>query len=103
MEKNKLTPNIMLDCSHANSRKIFSRQRYVCRDICSQLGDGDQRIMGVMIESNLVEGRQDHMPDRELIKGQSITDPCIGWDATVEMLHELSDAVAMRRQKLSQP
>ncbi len=98
MEKNKLTPNIMLDCSHANSRKIFSRQRYVCRDICSQLRDGDLRIMGVMIESNLVEGRQEQMPDRDLIRGQSITDPCIGWDATVEMLHELSDAVAARRQ-----
>ena len=98
MEKAGLRPNVMIDCSHANCRKIFKRQRYVCRDICSQLGDGDKRIMGVMIESNLVEGRQDYKPGVELTKGQSITDPCIGWDETVEMLQELAAAVSMRRE-----
>ncbi len=103
MEKSNVTPNIMIDFSHANSRKKFKRQRYVCRDVCSQLAEGDHRIMGVMIESNLVEGRQDQMPDRELLRGQSITDPCIGWDDTVEMLQELSDAVATRRQVVSEP
>lgn len=103
MEKNDVRPNIMIDFSHANSRKKFKRQRYVCRDVCSQLSDGDRRIMGVMIESNLVEGRQDQMPDRDLVRGQSITDPCIGWDDTVEMLQELSEAVATRRESVSEP
>ncbi len=103
MEKSGLTPNIMLDFSHANSRKKFARQRYVCRDVCSQISDGDYRIMGVMIESNLVEGRQDQMPDRELIYGQSITDPCIGWDDTVEMLSELDVAVAERLERGGEP
>lgn len=100
LEKSGVRPKVMLDFSHANSRKKYQRQRYVCRDVCSQLSDGDERIMGVMIESNLVEGRQDQMPDRELVRGQSITDPCIGWDDTVEMLNELSDAVAKRREVL---
>lgn len=98
MDKAGLKPNIMIDCSHANSRKKFARQRYVCRDICSQLGDGDRRIMGVMIESNLIEGRQDQMPDRDLVHGQSITDPCIGLDDTKAMLQELSAAVEKRRE-----
>lgn len=99
MEKAGLRPNVMIDCSHANCRKIFKRQRYVCRDICSQLADGDERIMGVMIESNLVEGRQDYKPDVELTMGQSITDPCVGWQDTEEMLQELAAAVRLRRQK----
>lgn len=98
MEKAGVRPNVMIDCSHANCRKIFKRQRYVCRDICSQLSDGDKRIMGVMIESNLVEGRQDHKPGQSLTKGQSITDPCIGWQDTTEMLQELAEAVAARRK-----
>lgn len=98
MEKAGVRPNVMIDCSHANCRKIFKRQRYVCRDICSQLSDGDKRIMGVMIESNLVEGRQDHKPGVPLTKGQSITDPCIGWQDTEEMLRELAAAVAARRK-----
>ncbi len=97
MEKSGVRCNVMIDFSHANSRKKYERQRYVCRDVCSQLSDGDHRIMGVMIESNLVEGRQDQKPDRELVRGQSITDPCIGWESTVEMLQELSAAVASRR------
>ncbi|OED40760.1 3-deoxy-7-phosphoheptulonate synthase [Chromatiales bacterium (ex Bugula neritina AB1)] len=103
MEKSGVSPNIMIDFSHANSRKKFKRQRYVCRDVCSQLSDGDRRIMGVMIESNLVEGRQDQMPDRDLVRGQSITDPCIGWDDTVEMLQELHAAVAARRLEAKEP
>lgn len=99
MEKNNLKPNLMIDFSHANSRKKYARQRYVCRDVCSQISDGDQRIMGVMIESHLTEGRQDQMPDRELVYGQSITDPCIGWEDTVEMLAELNAASAQRHTR----
>jgi 3-deoxy-7-phosphoheptulonate synthase len=96
LKKAGLPARIMIDCSHANSRKIQKRQRYVCRDICSQLGDGDLRIMGVMIESNLVEGSQS-LSDGNLVRGKSITDACIGWDESVAMLQDLSDAVLARR------
>ena len=99
MEKAGVRSNVMIDCSHANCRKIFKRQRYVNRGICSQLSDGDKRIIGVMIESNLVEGRQNHTPGEPLTKGQSITDPCIGWADTEEMLQELAQSVAMRRKQ----
>ncbi len=102
LEKAGLKARVMIDCSHANSRKKHERQRYVCGDICRQLADGDERIMGVMIESNLVAGRQEQIPDRELVRGQSITDACIGWDDTVEMLEELAAAVARRREKVAQ-
>ncbi|WP_372718931.1 3-deoxy-7-phosphoheptulonate synthase [Novipirellula sp.] len=98
LKKANLSPRIMIDTSHANSRKKYTRQRYVCRDICSQVGDGDQRIMGVMIESNLVEGNQ-NLSDGGLVRGKSITDACIGWDETVAILQDLSDAVESRRSK----
>jgi 3-deoxy-7-phosphoheptulonate synthase len=91
-----LPSRIMIDCSHANSRKLQKRQRYVCRDVCSQLSDGDHRIMGVMVESNLVEGSQ-NLADGSLVRGKSVTDACIGWDETVVMLQDLSDAVTARR------
>ncbi|NND99366.1 MAG: 3-deoxy-7-phosphoheptulonate synthase [Pirellulaceae bacterium] len=97
LEKANLTPCLMIDCSHANSRKIHKRQRYVCRDVCSQISDGDHRIMGVMIESNLVEGRQ-NLSDDELVRGKSVTDACIGWDDTEAILQDLSDAVSERRE-----
>ncbi len=96
LKKAGLPARIMIDCSHANSRKIQKRQRYVCRDVCSQLSDGDLRIMGVMVESNLVEGSQ-NLSDGNLVRGKSITDACIGWDETVAMLQDLSDAVVARR------
>ncbi|WP_442511979.1 3-deoxy-7-phosphoheptulonate synthase [Novipirellula sp. SH528] len=98
LKKANLTPRIMIDTSHANSRKKYTRQRYVCRDICSQVGDGDNRIMGVMIESNLVEGNQ-NLSDGNLVRGKSITDACIGWDETIAILQDLSDAVESRRSK----
>lgn len=100
MEKANLKPQFMIDASHANSRKKHTRQGYVCRDICSQVGDGDQRIIGVMIESNLVEGNQD-LSDENLVRGKSVTDACIGWDETVTILSDLSDAVAKRRSTKS--
>ncbi|TWT55007.1 Phospho-2-dehydro-3-deoxyheptonate aldolase, Phe-sensitive [Rubripirellula amarantea] len=96
LEKASLRPRIMIDTSHANSRKKHTRQRYVCRDICSQVAEGDTRIMGVMVESNLVEGRQD-LGAGELVRGKSITDACIGWDETVAILQDLADAVTTRR------
>lgn len=97
LAKADLPARIMIDTSHANSRKKYTRQHYVCRDICSQVSDGDLRIMGVMIESNLVEGSQS-LGKGELVRGQSITDACIGWDETVVILQGLSDAVAARRE-----
>ncbi len=96
LAKANLPARMMIDTSHANSRKKHTRQHYVCRDICSQVSDGDLRIMGVMIESNLVAGNQS-LGNGALVRGQSITDACIGWDETLLILQELSDAVVARR------
>lgn len=92
-----LPQKIMVDFSHANSRKDFRRQMEVCSDISAQLRDGNDAIFGVMVESHLVEGRQDDGAGKELCYGQSITDACIGWDDTEKLLNELADAVAHRR------
>lgn len=91
-----LPERVMIDCSHANSRKLHRRQRYVCRDVCAQLSDGDGRIMGVMIESNLVEGNQ-NPSNKPLVRGQSVTDACLSWEDTVPLLEQLSEAVIARR------
>ncbi|MFK8078438.1 MAG: 3-deoxy-7-phosphoheptulonate synthase [Granulosicoccus sp.] len=91
-----LPERVMIDCSHANSRKLHRRQKYVCRDICAQLQDGDNRIMGVMIESNLVEGSQ-NPSNKPLVRGQSVTDACVSWDDTLPMLEQLAAAVKARR------
>ena len=96
LAKAGLPETVMIDCSHANSRKQHRRQRYVARDVAGQIGDGDARISGVMIESHLVEGAQ--KPDAHpLTYGQSVTDACLGWDDTVPLLEELARAVAARR------
>jgi len=87
-------PRIMIDTSHANSSKKPENQPMVVDDIARQLAAGERRIMGVMIESNLVAGRQEVQPDKPLIYGQSITDGCIDWDTTVAALERLADAVA---------
>ncbi len=93
----KVTPKLMVDFSHANSRKDYRRQLEVTEDVCSQLSAGENNIMGVMIESHLVEGRQDQKAGEELVYGQSITDACIGWDATETVLEQLAAAVTKRR------
>jgi 3-deoxy-7-phosphoheptulonate synthase len=90
-------PRLMIDTSHANSGKRPENQPLVAADIARQLSGGEQRIMGVMIESNLVAGRQDVVPGGALTYGQSITDACIDWSATVEVLNMLADAVSARR------
>jgi 3-deoxy-7-phosphoheptulonate synthase len=92
-----LAPRIMIDTSHANSGKKPENQPLVAADIGRQLSAGEARIMGVMIESNLVAGRQDVLPGVPLTHGQSVTDGCIGWDTTVEVLSVLADAVTARR------
>jgi len=93
-----VTPQIMIDTSHANSSKKFENQPLVAADIARQISGGEARITGVMMESNLVAGRQDVVPGKPLTYGQSITDGCIGWETTVRALNVLADAVAARRK-----
>jgi 3-deoxy-7-phosphoheptulonate synthase len=97
-----LAPLVMIDCSHANSSKQHQRQIDVGQDIAAQLAHGDQRIIGAMIESHLHAGRQDVLPDKPLVFGQSITDACIGWEDSVALLRVLAQAVRTRRQKNSE-
>jgi 3-deoxy-7-phosphoheptulonate synthase len=94
-----LPTRIMIDASHANSRKIPARQVDVARDIAIQVARGSRSIFGIMLESNLVEGRQNVVPGKELVYGQSITDPCVDWSDTVAVLGELALAVKERRAK----
>ena len=70
----------MIDCSHANSSKDYKRQAESCRNVAGQLAAGELRIIGVMLESNLVEGAQKLVPGHPLVHGKSITDGCMGWD-----------------------
>jgi 3-deoxy-7-phosphoheptulonate synthase len=87
----------MVDASHANSSKKPENQPLVAADIAGQISRGENRIMGVMIESNLVAGRQDVVPGKPLVYGQSITDGCIDWATTATVLEQLADAVEIRR------
>lgn len=91
---------LMIDCSHGNSSKNYLLQKEVARDVASQLSSGDQRIIGVMVESHLNEGRQNHAPGCQLEYGQSITDACLGWQDTVQLLETLADSVRQRRLKI---
>ncbi len=93
-----LNDTVMVDCSHANSQKKFKKQYEVCEDIAHQLKTGQKSIFGVMIESHLVEGRQDIQSDKELVYGQSITDACIGMEDSEQMLRMLAEAVKSSRQ-----
>ncbi len=92
-----LKDKIMIDFSHANSSKKFENQMLVCKDVSQQIAGGNQAIFGVMVESHLVEGRQDLVDGKAKVYGQSITDACIGWQDTETLLAELNDAVAARR------
>jgi 3-deoxy-7-phosphoheptulonate synthase len=91
----------MIDCSHANSQKKHERQVDVAADVAAQVAAGDDRIVGLMIESHLNPGRQDLKPDVPLAYGVSVTDACIGWDATVDTLRALAGAVRKRRVALA--
>ena len=88
-------PRLMVDASHGNSSKDYRRQPVVAHDIATQLGEGEVAIFGVMMESFLVEGRQDL--STALRYGQSITDACMSWDATVPVIAELAEAARARR------
>ena len=101
LAKAGLPARIMIDASHANSRKIPARQVDVACDIATQVARGSRAIFGVMLESNLIEGRQDVQPGQPLTYGQSITDPCMAWDDTASVLRELAQAVQLRRGSLA--
>jgi 3-deoxy-7-phosphoheptulonate synthase len=92
-----LAAHLMIDFSHANASKQYQRQVDVAGDVAGQLARGDERIVGVMVESHLNAGRQDLVPGHALAYGVSITDPCLGWDDTARVLDTLSGAVRKRR------
>ena len=101
LEASKLPPTLMVDCSHANSSKQHERQVDVARDIAAQISGGSRHIFGVMVESHLKGGAQKFTPGKDEVAqleyGKSITDACIDWDASVQVLQTLSDAVRARR------
>jgi 3-deoxy-7-phosphoheptulonate synthase len=88
-----LSPRVMIDCSHANSNKDYTRQPEVCGDVIAQISAGSPGILGLMLESSLVAGSQKLTQGKPLVYGQSITDACIGWDETLVLLRELAAAV----------
>jgi len=90
---------IMIDCSHGNSSKDPAKQLAVGENIAAQVAAGDARIIGVMLESHLKAGRQDLIPGKALVYGQSITDACVGWEDTRNLIDLLADAVRQRRAK----
>jgi 3-deoxy-7-phosphoheptulonate synthase len=97
----KLPAKLMVDCSHANSSKQHEKQRDVARDIAGQMAAGSHSIFGVMVESHLEDGTQKFSPGKDspqsLRYGQSITDACLGWDVSLDVLDTLSQAVRQRR------
>ena len=97
IEESGLTPKIMIDFSHANSRKRPEKQIQICKDVVDQIARGERRIIGAMIESHLVAGSQNLDTPTGLVYGQSITDACVGWADTEPMLRELAQATARRR------
>lgn len=98
LQKAKLPDNVMIDFSHANSSKQYQRQMVVAQDVADQVAAGNKAIFGVMVESHLVEGRQDLVDGQDLCYGQSITDACIGWDDTERLLAVLAQSVIERRK-----
>jgi len=97
LEKAGLPAQVMIDFSHANSSKQFQRQMVVAEDVAGQIAGGEQAIMGVMIESHLVEGNQNLESGEPLVYGKSVTDACIGWEDTETVLRQLAAAVKARR------
>jgi 3-deoxy-7-phosphoheptulonate synthase len=99
LEKAGLRRGLMVDCSHGNSNKDFRRQPLVARALAEQIASGERDVIGVMLESNLVEGNQQIVPGKPLTYGQSVTDACISWDSTVPVLEELAQAIRTRRAR----
>lgn len=101
MSASGVAARVMIDFSHANSSKQHKRQVDVSRDVAGQLANGDERIIGVMVESNLKEGRQDLKPGVALEYGLSITDACIGWEDSIDVMNILAEGVRARRAVLA--
>jgi len=99
LTKAGLRRGLMVDCSHGNSSKDYRRQPKVAHELAEQIAAGQRAIIGVMLESNLVEGNQELSPGKPLTYGQSVTDACINWDTTVPVLEELARAVRARRER----
>jgi 3-deoxy-7-phosphoheptulonate synthase len=99
LAKAGLPERLMIDCSHANASKDYRRQADVAAELGRQIAGGERRIVGVMVESHLVEGRQELTPGKALLFGQSITDACLGWDDSVKLLEGLAEAVKARRKR----
>jgi 3-deoxy-7-phosphoheptulonate synthase len=94
----ELPPRLMIDCSHANSQKDHLRQIAVARDVGTRVARGDRQIVGVMLESSLEGGRQEIVPGRPLVYGQSVTDACLSWQDTIPVLEALARAASDRRR-----
>ena len=101
MAKAGVPARVMIDFSHGNSRKEYQRQMEVSADVAGQLAAGEDRIMGVMVESNINAGRQDLVAGKPLAYGQSITDACINWDDSIKLLDQLAEGVRQRRLVLA--
>ena len=98
LEEQKLPPHVMVDCSHGNSRKKFENQPLVAANLCNPVAGGSRAVVATMVESNLVEGNQKLDSDLgRLVRGQSVTDACIGWDDTLDVLDKFAAAVRQRR------
>jgi 3-deoxy-7-phosphoheptulonate synthase len=101
LARNGLAQHLMIDASHANSGKKHENQLAVAESIAAQLEAGESRIVGAMVESHLVGGRQDLVPGKPLVYGQSITDACLGWDDSVALLERLAAGVRGRRLRVA--
>ncbi|HMO51122.1 MAG TPA: 3-deoxy-7-phosphoheptulonate synthase [Kiritimatiellia bacterium] len=97
LAKAGLPERLMIDCSHGNSCGDFRNQKETAVAVAAQIAGGEDRILGVMVESNLLEGKQSLVPGQPLIFGQSITDPCLGWEDSVKVLETLAESVKARR------
>ena len=93
LEKNGIRPNIMVDCSHANSNKDHNLQPLVMENVANQILEGNESIIGLMVESNLEEGNQSASNLDELQYGVSITDKCIDWETTEKSLRDMRDKI----------
>lgn len=99
LQAQDLQPQLMVDCSHGNSQKDYQRQKLVVQSLCEQIAAGNPYISGAMIESNLAAGKQTLQAGKTLTYGQSVTDGCVGWDETEQLLQQL--AMAQRTRKKS--
>lgn len=107
LQSAQLPPTLMVDCSHANSSKQHERQMVVAQEVARQVSQGSRQIFGVMVESHLLDGAQKFTPGKDdpcqLRYGQSITDACLAWEPSVQLLETLSQSVLARRQKGALP